>query len=103
MTVASTRAGTGPALSPKTLPSSRCNATACSVTVARNRSISAFASANAACSAVTPGRPGTAAARAPNAPCFAVRQALTTVDRSTPYLSAASRWVVCPVSTATNI
>lgn len=70
--------------------------------MARSRSISARALANAACSCVIPGRPGTAAANASSAPCLAVRHAVTTVDRSTPYCSAASRWVACPVSTDTN-
>ena len=51
--------------SQRAFPSCRCNATACSVTVARSRSISARASSNAACSRDTPGRPGTAAANAP--------------------------------------
>ena len=54
--------------SQRAFPSCRCNATACSVTVARNRSISIWAASNAACSRDTPGRPGTAAASASNAP-----------------------------------
>lgn len=49
--------------------------------------------ANAACSGDIPGRPGTAEARAP---CFAVRQAVTTADRSTWKFSAASRWSRLP-------
>ncbi|MGH9251165.1 MAG: hypothetical protein ACRD0W_16820 [Acidimicrobiales bacterium] len=58
--------------------------TACSVTVARNLSISTCAASNAACSRLTPGRPGTAAANASKAPCLATRHAVTTVERSTP-------------------
>jgi hypothetical protein len=88
---------------PGDFPWCRCNVTACSVTVARSRSTSARASASAAVSALTPGRPGTAAARASRAPCFAVRQTPTTVDRSTPHFSAASRWVACWVRTCTKI
>ena len=60
------------------------------------------------CSAVLPerpgrpGRPGRAAASASSAPCFAIRQIDTIVERSTPHLSAASRWVACWVKTCTN-
>jgi hypothetical protein len=50
-----------------------------------------------------PGRPGTDAARASSAPCLAVRQICTTVERSTPNFSAASRWVACWARTWTNI
>jgi hypothetical protein len=68
----------------RAFPSCRCNATACSVTVARSRAISAFAAPNAASWLDWPGRPGTEAANASNAPCLATRHALTTVERSTP-------------------
>jgi hypothetical protein len=34
---------------------------------------------------------------------LAVRQIPTTVERSTPHCSAASRWVACWVNTCTNI
>ena len=44
---------------------------------------------------------GTDAANASRAPCLATRQMWTTVERSTPNRSAASRWVACPVRTAT--
>jgi hypothetical protein len=33
---------------------------------------------------------------------LAVRQIVTTVERSTPNRSAASRWVACPLSTTVN-
>ena len=56
-----------------------------------------------AASADCPGRPGTAAANASRAPCLATRQVCSTVERSTPHRSAASRWVHSLVSTATNI
>ena len=72
------------------------------VTVARSRSSSALASASAACSAVIPGRPGTDADSASSAPCLAIRQMCTTVDRSAFHFAAASRCVACPVSTDTN-
>ena len=64
----------------------------------------AFASSSATrcCSADWPRRPGTEAASASNAPCFAVRHTVTTVDRSTLYRLAASLWVACPVSTETH-
>jgi len=45
-----------------------CSAAACSVTVARSRSISCRAAASSACSADMPGRPGTDADRASSAP-----------------------------------
>ena len=70
--------------------------------MARSRSISARAEANAACSGETPGRPGTAAANASIAARLAVRQIVTTVERSTPNRSAASRCVACPVRTEVN-
>lgn len=76
----------------------RCSATACSVTVARNRSISAFAAASAASTGAWPGRPGTDAANASSATCLVTRHAVTTVERSTPYRSAGSRCVACPVT-----
>ena len=38
-----------------------------------------------------------------NVSCFAVRQIVVTVVRSTLHFSAASGWVNCPVSTDTNI
>jgi len=75
---------------------------ACSVTVAANRSISALASASSTCSSDMPGRPGCAESAA-NAPSFAARHTETTVERSTPYLAATSRWVPCPVNSATHI
>ena len=62
------------AQSQRAFPSCRCIATACSVTVARSRSISSLAAAIAACSPDWPGRPGTEAANASNAPCLATRQ-----------------------------
>jgi len=70
--------------------------------VARSRSTSARAWSSAACSGVRPARPGTDDANASNAPCFAVFTMCSTVELSTPYRSAASRWVACPVNTATN-
>jgi hypothetical protein len=63
--------------------------------VARSRSTSAFAAANAASCTECPGRPGTEAA---SAPCSATRHTLTTVDRSTPYRSADSRCLAYPVT-----
>ncbi|MFR9802236.1 hypothetical protein ACL02T_08010 [Pseudonocardia sp. RS010] len=48
------------------------------------------------------GRPGTEAASASRAPCVATQQTCTTMERSTPQLAAASRWVACWVSTCTN-
>jgi hypothetical protein len=93
------RAGTQ---SQRAFPSCRCSATACSVIVARSRSTSASSSATRCCSADWPRRPGTEAASASNAPCFAVRHTVTTVDRSTLYRLAASLWVACPVSTETH-
>ena len=60
--------------------------TACSVTVARSRSISSRAAAIAAWSPVWPGRPGTDAVNASNAPSLATRQMCTTVERSDPTL-----------------
>ena len=71
------------------------------MTVARSRAISARASASSACSGDTPGRPGRTDS-AVNAPSLAVRHTATTVDRSTPYFSAACRWVACPVSSDTH-
>ena len=38
------------------------------------------------------------ASNASNAPCLATWHAVTTTERSTPYRSAASRWVACPVT-----
>jgi len=89
--------------SQRAFPSCRCSATACSATVARSRSTSSRAAANAATSADWPGRPGTAAATASTAPRLATRQVCTTVERSTPYRSAASRWVTCPVTIEIHI
>jgi len=57
--------------------------------------------AKAAASGLCPGRPGTEDASASSAPCLAVRTMCTTVERSTPCRSAASRWVNCPVSNPT--
>jgi hypothetical protein len=72
--------------------------TACSATVARSRSISFRAAAVAAYSPDCPGRSGTEAAKASNAPCLATRQIGTTVERSAFHRSAASRCVACPVN-----
>jgi len=62
------------------------------------RSTSAQATASAASGPDCPGRPGTEAANASNAPRLATRHTVTTVKRSTPQRSAASRWVACPVT-----
>src|SRR5699024_5346411 len=65
-------------------PRSRCSDTACSSTVAFNRSISALASSSSICSALRPRLPGTAAVNASIAPLFAVAQIVRIVVRSTP-------------------
>jgi hypothetical protein len=49
-----------------------------------------------------PGPPGTDDANASSSPCLATRHVCTTIERSTPYRSAASRWVACPVTTASH-
>ena len=82
----------------RAFPSARWMTTACSATVARSRSISFRAAAVAAYSPDCPGRSGTEAAKASNAPCLATRQIGTTVERSAFHRSAASRCVACPVN-----
>ena len=82
----------------RAFPSARWMTTACSASVARSRSISFRAAAIAAYSPDCPGRPGTEAANASDAPCSATRQIGTTVERSTFHRSAASRCVACPVN-----
>ncbi len=75
----------------------------CPVTVARNWPREIFSGlGQLGLLWVSTRRPWRAAASASSAPCFAVRHTVTTVDRSTPYLSAASRCVACPVSTETH-
>ena len=88
--------------SQRDFPSIRCNSTACSVTVARNRSISALASSSTTCSAVLPGRPGLAAANASKLPYFAVRMIVLTVDRSMPHFAATCACVRSLVVTSKN-
>ncbi|MGH3800922.1 MAG: hypothetical protein ACRDTD_12430 [Pseudonocardiaceae bacterium] len=88
--------------SQRDFPWCRCNITACSVTVTHSRVISSRTASSSACSGLLPDRPGTEAASTSRAPCLAVRQTRTTVQRPTPHRSATSRWLACCVSTRTN-